>query len=106
MKIADSQLLKKIKNTIAEIDPMAVAILFGSRATGKARKDSDWDILILLNKSKISLKDEQQFRHNLYDVELETGELISTLIYSAKDWDTKLSVTPIYQDVKKFGIVL
>jgi uncharacterized protein len=106
MTASDSQILKKIKNTITRIDPMAVAILFGSRATGKAGKDSDWDILILLNKSKISLKDEQQFRHNLYDIELETGELISTLIYSSEDWNTKLSVTPIYQAVKKHGIVL
>ena len=106
MKASDSQLLKKIKNTIAEIDPMAVAILFGSRATGKARKDSDWDILILLNKPNVSLKDEEKFMHNLYDVELETGENISPLIYNFNDWDTKLSVTPIYNAVKKYGIVL
>ena len=31
--------------------------LFGSQARGDAHEDSDWDILILLNKSRIENKD-------------------------------------------------
>ncbi len=99
-------IINKIKNIIKQTDPGAVAILYGSRATGKAKKDSDWDILILLDKSSVSVKEEQLFRHNLYDLELETGESISTFVYANKDWNTRLSITPIYQAVKQNGIIL
>jgi uncharacterized protein len=99
-------IINKIKNVIKHTDPNAVAILYGSRATGKAKKNSDWDVLILLDKSSVSVKEEQLFRHNLYDLELETGESISTFVYANKDWNTRLSVTPIYQAVKQNGIIL
>jgi predicted nucleotidyltransferase len=99
-------IVSQIKKVINQTDPTAVAILYGSRATGRAKKDSDWDILILLTKSSVSSRDEQLFRHNLYDLELETGEPISTLVYAKQDWDTRLSITPIYQAVKQKGIVL
>ena len=96
----------QIKKIVSRTDPAAIAILYGSRATGKARKDSDWDVLILLDKPVVSFQDEQLFRHNLYDLELETGESISTFVYANKDWNTRLSVTPIYQAVKQNGIIL
>ena len=96
----------QIKKAVQQTDPTATAILFGSRATGKARKDSDWDILILLNKPFVSINDERSFRDNLYDLELEIGEPISSLFYSKEDWNTKLTVTPLYQAVKKEGIIL
>lgn len=98
--------LSQIKNVVKRTDPTAIAILYGSRATGKARKDSDWDILILLDRSTVSIKDEQLFRENLYDLELETGEAISTFAYAKDDWNTRLSVTPLYQAVKQNGIIL
>jgi predicted nucleotidyltransferase len=96
----------QIKKAVQQADPTATAILFGSRATGKAKKDSDWDVLILLNKSSVSLKDEQLFRSNLYDVELEIGEHISTLFYGAEDWNTRLSVTPLYKFIQQDKMVL
>jgi predicted nucleotidyltransferase len=99
-------IVTQIKEAIRQTDPTATAILYGSRATGKARTDSDWDILILLNKPSVTLKEEKLFMHNLYDLELETGEPISTFVYSLQDWNTKLSVTPLYQTVKKEGIIL
>lgn len=106
MESHDNIILNQIKNVVKQTDPSAVAILYGSRATHKARADSDWDVLILLDKLTVSPQDEQIFRHNLYDLELETGEAISTLVYSANEWNTKLSVTPIYQAVKQNGIIL
>ena len=106
MKSQHDTILSQIKNVIKQKDPTAVAILYGSRATGKAKKDSDWDVLILLDKSTVSLKEEQEFRHSLYDLELETGESISTFVYAKEDWNTRLSVTPLYHAVKRSGIIL
>lgn len=99
-------LTDEIKKIIAKEDSNAKVILFGSRARGAAKSESDWDILILLAKPKVTAKDEQLFRHKLYDLELESGESISTFVYSQSDWNTKLSVTPFYNNVIKEGIYL
>jgi len=106
MKNVRDSMLSQIKSVIKQTDPDAVAILYGSRATGKAKKDSDWDILILVDQSTVSLKEEQDFRHGLYDLELETGEHMSTFVYAKNDWNTRLSITPIYQAVAENGIIL
>jgi len=105
MESADT-FLNQIKSIVKQTDPSATAILYGSRATGKAREDSDWDILILLDKPTVSIKDEQLFRENLYDLELEAGEHISTFVYGKEDWNTRLSVTPLYKSIKQTGIIL
>jgi len=95
-----------IKSVIKKEDPLAQIILFGSRARNDARQESDWDILVLLNKANVTLKDEQYIRHKLYDIELESGEALSTFVYSMNDWNTKLSVTPFYENVQREGIYL
>ncbi len=93
----------KIKEVVKLSDAEAQVILYGSRARGDARKDSDWDILILLNKPNVTLKDEQELRHKLFDVELETGEAISTFVYSLNDWNGKMTITPFYKNVTSEG---
>jgi len=97
---------QQIKEVVKSTDNSATAILYGSRAKGKARKDSDWDILILLNKAKVTLKDEQEFRHKLYDLELKIGQPISTFVYSSDDWNTKMSDTPLFKNIKQEGKIL
>lgn len=100
------QILSRIKELISSKEPRADVILFGSRARQDFHADSDWDILVLMDKDKISLADEQSLRHSLYDIELDTGEVLSLLIYSKNEWNNKLKVTPLYKNVKKEGIKL
>ena len=97
---------QQIKEIIKNTDDSATAILYGSRAKGKAKDDSDWDILILLNKPKVSLREEQQFRHKLYDLELKIGQPISTFVYSLLDWNTKMSNTPLFKNIQREGRIL
>jgi len=102
----EESIQEQIKEVIHDIDDSATAILFGSRATGKARNDSDWDVLILLDRATVSLKDEQVFRHKLYDLELKIGQAISTFVYSLTDWNTKMSGTPLFKNIQREGLIL
>ena len=95
-----------IKNRILKKEPDAEIFLFGSRARGDATPGSDWDILILLNNLDVNRKVEKEFREEIFEIELETGEPISTFVFSKKDWETKHSVTPFYNNIKRDGISL
>ena len=52
MNQQNDKILNRIKEIIFKTDPTAQAYLYGSRARGTAKKDSDWDILILINQEK------------------------------------------------------
>ena len=106
MKLRDLKIARKIKEAVKSTDSSAGIILYGSRARGTAKAGSDWDILILVNKLKVTAKDEQLFRDKLYDLLLETGQAISTLIYPKSEWNSKLSITPLYKNIKREGIYL
>jgi len=94
-------ILKAIKELVVERDSSAKIYLYGSRARGNAKKDSDWDLLILLNKDQITFEIEDSITDPLYDLEFETGEIISPMIYSLKEWNTKYSITPFYKNIMK-----
>jgi len=99
------EILAKINGAVQEIEPSAEVILFGSRARGDERDDSDWDILILVP-YEADLITEQQFRHKLFDVELEYGQSFSTFVHSKSDWEKKYYVTPFYKNIEQEGVRL
>ncbi len=96
-------ILPKIKQLVTSVDATAQVYLYGSRAKGTERKDSDWDILILLKNDKITPELESRFTYPLYDLEFDTGEIISPTVYSLNDWNTKYRQTSFYQNVMKTG---
>jgi len=105
MKEKDTHIATRIRTEIKGIDPKAKVVLFGSRARGDAKKDSDWDLLILIDSLNIREK-EDLFRDKIYDLELETGEIISMFVYNNKDWTSRHKITPLYKSIKKEGVVL
>ena len=58
----------------------AKVILFGPQARGDAREDSDWDILILLNKDKVELDDHDYISYPFLNLDDATEEEILPLI--------------------------
>ena len=104
--MANKDILQRIKILVQQLEPSAKIYLYGSRARGTARPDSDWDLLILLNIDKITNEIEQNITYPLYDLEFEIGEVISPMVYSAKEWESKYRITPFYSNVMREGRLL
>ena len=99
-------IIQLIRQKVNEIDNTAEVILYGSRARGDNKRDSDWDVMILLKRSNVDKKVEQTFRHHLLDLELEIGVPVSVFVYSKSDWEGKFSITPFFRSIKKEGILI
>ncbi|HZJ19441.1 MAG TPA: nucleotidyltransferase domain-containing protein [Pricia sp.] len=96
-------IVSSVKQEVDKISENNEVILFGSRARGDFRYDSDWDFLILLKKKKLTKTEKNKLRDKLYEIELEADEVISTLIHSEQEWE-KRSITPIYKAIKEEGV--
>jgi uncharacterized protein len=104
MTTREKRIFQLITWRIKELDSHAEVILYGSRARGQSKKDSDWDILVLLDREDVTLKTEQKFRHHLFEIELEIGEPISVFVRSKTIWESKYKITPLYKSIKAEGV--
>ena len=77
----------------------------GSRARGDARLDSDWDILVLLDKECITLEDMDNITYPIRELGWNLNEMINPIMFTEKEWKAK-SFTPFYKNVTKEGITL
>ena len=100
------ELLNRIKLDISAKDSTAEAYLFGSRARGDHRPDSDYDILILVDEDTVTMDIENKFRDDLYELELDSGLVISIFIYPKEYWNNTLVYSPLYANVSREGIQL
>ena len=80
----------------------AKVILFGSRARRDAKADSDWDILVLLNKDKIDEQDHDNYTYPLWELGWQINQMIHPIVYSMKDWNSKKG-SPFYNNVEEEG---
>ncbi|MCP4572184.1 MAG: nucleotidyltransferase domain-containing protein [bacterium] len=95
-----------IKKAVHRVESGAEIILFGSRARGDARPDSDWDLLILLD-GVVSPRREQAVLHRLYDLDLDFEEVLCAVILSRQDWKSPLyRAMPFHHNVDRDGIFL
>ena len=100
------ELLIQIRQAVREVEPGAEIILYGSRSRGDAALESDWDFLIIVD-GPISEERTDRIRHRLYEVEWESGEVISSIVRNREDWNSKLyQAMPFHQIVEREGIRL
>ena len=106
MSMKRDVLLKKVKQAVGGLEPEADIILYGSRARGDSSAESDWDFLILVNGPADDDRVDR-IRYCLYEIEWESGEVLSSIVRSRQDWDSQpLKSTPFHRNVELEGVVL
>lgn len=100
----EHEILRKIKKAIESIEPSAEILLFGSRARQDYRNDSDWDFLILID-GHVDTNRTDRIRHQLYEIEWETGQIISSIVRSRQEWNSsKYKAVPLHKSIEREGI--
>jgi len=98
--------LKRVQEEVYSVLPGAEIILYGSRARGVASPVSDWDFLILVDQP-LDRDLIRKVRNRLYDLELETDTVLSSIIRTREEWQSpRYSVLPFKRMVEQEGISL
>lgn len=102
----NDEVLKSIQQKAVSIMPKdARVILFGSRARKDAKADSDWDILVLLNKDKIEEQDHDDYTYPFWELGWKIHQMIHPIVYSLKDWNSKKG-SPFFDNVEREGVLI
>ncbi len=83
-----AKIISMIRDTIREVEPTAQIILYGSRARGDAHENSDWDVLVIVDKEKTGLADFRRVCYPIYYKGLDYGEEINPTLYTRKEWES------------------
>ncbi len=101
-----NKILEKVKTFLQTTyhDNLDKVILFGSRARGDYRADSDIDILIVLKEPFNYSQEVEKTSIFISEVSLEFDLVISRVFAEAKEFNLKN--TPFFMNVRKEGITL
>lgn len=99
-------ILRELKHMLKDQfhDDIHDLILFGSRATGRAREDSDYDVLIVLN-GAYDWRYKRQIQYACYDIDLKYGIFTDTHIISMDEIQHSLKgQEPLYTNALQKGV--
>jgi predicted nucleotidyltransferase len=99
-----TQLVNQVKNHLITTcgEKIREVILYGSHVRGEPTKDSDIDILVLIDDSIVPFEVRRSLSDLLFDILLEKGELIS-VVALPEDFFENYNY-PFMLNVKKEGI--
>jgi predicted nucleotidyltransferase len=100
------KILERVKKAVCSQEPSAEIILYGSRARKDNTDASDWDFLVLVDGSVDDPRTDR-IRHAIYEVEWDTGEVLSSIIRSRGEWESpQAQIIPLYKNIRLEGVPL
>lgn len=100
-------IIEAIRNKAAEILPKGSrVVLYGSRARGDARIDSDWDLHILIpGEEKLPANKWDEFCWPFEQLGWDLDAWITPRIYSITGW-LRRKFLPFYKNVEKDKLII
>ena len=100
-----NKVISSIKRVAKEtLPPNSTLLLYGSRARGDAHDDSDWDLLILLDKPELEAVD-YGVAYPFRELGWQIGEEVNPSLYTKRQW-ASWSYLPYYKNVERDKIVI
>lgn len=82
-----AEVIDRIKQVAAQVLPKGSTLyLYGSRARGDHHEDSDWDLLLLLDKPKLEHGDFDKYSYPFVLLGWDFGEDIRPQAYTKEEW--------------------
>ncbi len=100
-------LIAALKVKAAEILPQGSRMsLYGSRARGDAKEDSDWDLHILIpGEERVPWSAWDIYAWPFYEIGLKFDEIVNPRVYSFKGW-VKRQFLPFHKNVERDSIII
>lgn len=81
------KVIDNIKQVAAKVLPKGSTLyLYGSRARGDYREDSDWDLLLLLDKPKEEAEDFRRYAYPIMEKGFDIWQYFSVHTYTKQQW--------------------
>jgi predicted nucleotidyltransferase len=107
MKLAknEEQALKRLREELFARYPVVDLRLYGSKARGEGRPDSDMDVMIELPDYDQAIVEE--IDDTVYRINLEYDVFISALVFGKNELENgPMSESPIYKTIVREGVPL
>jgi len=102
----DTDVLRRCKSAVTDVAGDADLILYGSRARGDAKEHSDYDILVIID-GPVDMPLKERILANVYPLLLETGRMLTLIIYSKQQWDSPLCrAMPLHKNIDQEGLLI
>jgi predicted nucleotidyltransferase len=101
--IITDPVLVRFREALAELygDRLERVVLFGSRARGDARPDSDYDVAVFLREMDVRFRELDRLAHLGTDLLDASGEVVNAVAYPAGAYNDR---TPLMREIRLEGV--